>query len=117
MHPILVVLYPPLADYPNHLARAYVLYNYNTNPAFRAYERVFLPTPNIASDAALLLLQKVLPAETAGRLFLISIVLLFVLGCHLLGRAIHGRPTWPARCLPLYWCWRSCAWASSWQSG
>lgn len=109
--PVLFIRYPPLADYPNHLARTYVLRHYNDVPAFhQAYERVLAPIPNIAMDVVLLLLQMVLPAEPAGRVFLVGVVLLFVLGCHMLGRAIHGRPTWLAipccflvYTAPLFW--------------
>jgi hypothetical protein len=95
--PVLAVRYPPLADYPNHLARAFILFHYGEVPAFQAeYLRVLAPIPNVALDVAFLGLFRVLSVEAASRVFLVLLVLLFALGCHLLGRAIQGRPTWMA---------------------
>jgi hypothetical protein len=92
--PILLVRYPPLTDYPNHLARAFVLERYDSTPAFQAdYTRSIEPTPNVGSDVALVSLMKVLPPEIAGRVLLLCVILAFVAGCHLLGNAIHGRNT------------------------
>ena len=49
--PLLSVTYPPLVDYPNHLARAHVLYHYADVPAYQArYYKVLEPIPNLAID-------------------------------------------------------------------
>jgi len=92
--PVALTAYPPLVDYPNHLARAYIEYRYSFTPSFQAlYERVSTPVPNSATDLLIpLLLPYVLPTA-AGRIFLVVTVVLFVLGCHMLGRSLHDRPT------------------------
>ncbi len=70
--PFLVVREPPLLDYPNHLARAFVL-DHLHDPAFQfpAYYRAdWRPYPYILMDLLLIAFQQVLPAETAGKLLL-----------------------------------------------
>lgn len=95
--PFLFTTYTPLVDFPNHLARTHILYHYNDTPAYQMlYERLLEPIPNLASDLVILALLPFVGILTAGKIFLVCIVLLFVAGCHLLGRAIHKRPTWLA---------------------
>jgi len=95
--PILTLDYLPLVDYPNHLARAYILATYTQTPAFTAeYSRVAEPIPNIAIDVIVPVLLRFTSIVPASKVFLAGLILLFVLGCHLLGRAIHGQPTWLA---------------------
>lgn len=92
--PIAVTAYPPLVDLPNHLARAYIEYRYNITPSFQAlYERVWMPVPNSASDLTLPLLLRYVSPSVAVRTFLLATVVLFVVGCRMLGRSFHGRPT------------------------
>src|ERR1700682_1111361 len=70
--PIWVVEFPPLLDYPNHLARPFVLAHLN-DPAFtfnRFYRADWGAYPYLGMDAALLALGRLFPMETAGRLFL-----------------------------------------------
>lgn len=93
--PLLTVEYPPLVDYPNHLARCFILGNYDAVPQFAMrYSRVFQPLPNLAVDLLVSPLQSLFGTMAAGRLFLLLEILLFVAGVHVLGRAIQGRPTW-----------------------
>lgn len=95
--PLLAVEYPPLVDYPNHLARVHILSQYDDVPAFReTYERQFEPIPNLGGDLMILLLNQFVGIFAAGKIFLVLTALLFVSGCHLLGRAIHGGRTWLA---------------------
>ena len=95
--PILAITYHPLVDYPNHLARAHILHRYSEVAQYQlSYRRLVEPIPNVALDVTLLLLLRFVPLLTASKIFLVSLVLLFVAGCHQLGRAIHGRPTWLA---------------------
>ncbi len=95
--PIWAVEYPPLVDYPNHLARGYILYHYDDVPSFRAYYASdYLSTPSLSMDLFMLALQPICAVRTAGKLFLTLTLLLWLLGWHLLGNAIHGRPTWLA---------------------
>lgn len=93
--PLLSVTYPPLTDYPNHLARAHVLYHYTEVPVYQArYDRVVEPLPNLAIDLVVPILLPFVDTITAGKIFLLLTLLLFAAGCHLLGEAAHGRRTW-----------------------
>lgn len=93
--PVLSVTYVPVVDYPNHLARVHILYHYAGVPGYQAmYHRVFEPIPNLAIDLVVPFLLPFVDILTAGKIFLLLAILLFVTGCHQLGKAIHGRPTW-----------------------
>lgn len=95
--PIWIVTYPPLVDYPNHLARGYILYHLHDVPSFAEhFESSYLTTPSLAMDAFMLALQPICEVPTAGKLFLTLTLWLWLSGWHVLGRAIHGRPTWLA---------------------
>ena len=70
--PIWSVAFPPLLDYPNHLARAFVLAHLN-DPAFtfrQFYRSDWGLYPYLGMDASLAVLGRILPIETAGRVFL-----------------------------------------------
>ncbi len=68
--PIFANQFLSINDYPNHLARAAVLLNYYSNPAFSRY---YIPhwgmLPNLASDLWIVGLGHILPVEIAGKLF------------------------------------------------
>jgi len=75
--PIWMVEYPPLLDYPNHLAGAFVLAHLN-DPSFpfnQSYAAHWGPYPYLAMDLTLVGLQRLVPAALAGRLFLSLCVL------------------------------------------
>lgn len=70
--PIWYVAFPPLLDYPNHLARAFVLQHlhdpaYNFGKYYRADWGLY---PYLGMDAALAVLCRIFPIETAGRVLL-----------------------------------------------
>ena len=70
--PIWTVTFPPLLDYPNHLARNFVLAHLR-DPAFsfnRFYRADWGLYPYLGMDASLAVLVRLLPIETAGRVFL-----------------------------------------------
>ena len=70
--PIWVVAFPPLLDYPNHLARSFVLAHLN-DPAFtfrQFYRADWGAYPYLGMDASLAVLGRLFPIETAGRVFL-----------------------------------------------
>src|SRR6266853_5397539 len=70
--PIWIVEFPPLLDYPNHLARSFVLAHLH-DPAFtfnRFYRADWGAYPYLGMDASLAVLGRVFPIETAGRVFL-----------------------------------------------
>jgi len=70
--PIWAVAFPPLLDYPNHLARTFVLAHLD-DPAFsfnRFYRADWGLYPYLGMDASLAVLARLFPIETAGRMFL-----------------------------------------------
>ena len=94
--PIWAAEYPPLVDYPIHLARGYILYHFHDGGFSDYLEIDDRPTPNLAIDAFLLALQPICDVRLAGTLFLTITLWLLLAGWHLLGCAIHGKPTWLA---------------------
>ncbi|MBZ5660157.1 MAG: hypothetical protein LAO08_07085 [Acidobacteriia bacterium] len=70
--PIWSVRFPPLLDYPNHLARSFILAHlhdlaFTFGNFFRADWGAY---PYLGMDASLAVLGRVFPIETAGRVFL-----------------------------------------------
>src|ERR1700730_11451568 len=75
--PIWSVAFPPLLDYPDHLARPFVLAHL-ADPAFtfsRFYRADWGAYPYLGMDASLAVLGRLFPIETAGRIFLSLCVL------------------------------------------
>ena len=70
--PIWTVAFPPLLDYPNHLARAFVLAHLNDSHfSFREfYLSDWGAYPYLGMDASLAVLGRMFPIETAGRVYL-----------------------------------------------
>lgn len=76
--PFLFVTEPPLLDYPNHLARTFILAHLH-DPAFQFseyYRADWKPYPFILWDILMVALQRILPVETAGKLLLMLITVL-----------------------------------------
>jgi hypothetical protein len=75
--PILAVAVPPLTDYPNHLARCYILAFGKSDPTlsqmFSAHWQII---PNIGVDLILPALMHIVPPLIAGRITLALCVLL-----------------------------------------
>ena len=70
--PIWSVKFPPMLDYPNHLARSFVLTHMN-DPAFtfnRFYRADWAAYPYLGMDASLAVLNRIFPVEIAGKVFL-----------------------------------------------
>ena len=78
--PVATIEYPPLVDYPNHLARCFILHNYEIPRYFAEYVRVLQPIPNLAMDLIVPPLLGVLSTSLAGRIFLMLEIVLFVIG-------------------------------------
>ena len=75
--PIWTVRYPPIVDYPNHLASAFVLAHLN-DPSFHFssfYAADWNANPYLAMDVILVGLQRLMPIEIAGRVLLSLCVL------------------------------------------
>jgi hypothetical protein len=90
--PLLVVDVPPLLDYPNHLARVFVLAALPHDPVLaRFYAAHWSIIPNLALDLIGPRLIDVLPVDVAGRLLIAVGVLLPVVGTIAYSTAIGGR--------------------------
>lgn len=98
--PLAVIEVPPLLDYPNHLARAYILANIDQDPLLAArYQVTWLPLPNLAFDLLVPPLSEVVGIYTAGRIFLALSVVLCMIGPLVFHRALYGTYSlWPLSC-------------------
>ena len=70
--PIWLIAFPPLLDYPNHLARSFVLAHLR-DPRFLFgdfYRSDWGLYPYLGMDAVLAVLGRILPIEAAGRVYL-----------------------------------------------
>ncbi len=83
---------PPLFDYPNHLARMHLI----AEGGNRFYAVRWAPLPNLAEDLIVPPLARLMPLETAGKLFLVMIFALTAGGALCLNRAVSGEwRMWP----------------------
>jgi len=90
--PILAVAVPPLADYPNHLARAVILATRDSDPVLqRMFAVHWTLIPNLGVDLLLPPLLRIVPPLLAGRMVVALAVLLPTTGSIALGRACFGR--------------------------
>ena len=97
LSPLLTTAIPPLVDYPNHLARMFVLLHSGENASgtvnYVAHWRLL---PNLAMDLVVPVLAHLVPLEAAGRLFIAVTMALLVIGTATLHRALYGRMgLWP----------------------
>jgi hypothetical protein len=104
--PLALVDVPPLLDYPNHLARAYVL-ALGQHDAFlsRMYATHWAILPNLAIDLILPPLLWIMPVHLAGRLLLGVSLLLPVIGTILCSNATFARQPAPTPATALASCW------------
>jgi hypothetical protein len=89
--PLFLTAIPPLLDYPNHLARMFVLKHLPDDPVLsQMYEAKWRILPNIGMDLLIPPLLKFLSLEVAGKLFVILALVLPTLGAVMLHRALFG---------------------------
>jgi hypothetical protein len=89
---VLTVPIAPLADYVNHLGRMEILATLDSNPLLRRfYDVQWQLIPNLAMDALVPPLGRLIGVELAGRLFLIATLGLTAGGVFALNRALTGR--------------------------
>jgi hypothetical protein len=95
--PVWLTAQPPLVDYPNHLARMYVLLNLPHSEVLqRFYQTDWAILPNLAMDLVIPPLAAVMPLEAAGKTFISLTLFLLSIGPVMLYRAWHGRwSAWP----------------------
>ena len=84
----------PLADLPNHLARAFIIHNIDRSPPLaEAYRVVWQFTPYFVMEVTLDLLQYIMPVYAAGKVFIGLCLAVVVLGVLAVNRAINGQPS------------------------
>jgi hypothetical protein len=95
--PFFAVDVPPVLDYPNHLARLYVLAFGASDPVLRTmYAPHWQIVPNLAIDLIGPPLMQVMPVSVVGRLLLALSAIVPVGGVVLYHRAAFGRwSLWP----------------------
>ena len=95
--PLFYTLIPPLEDYPNHLARMFVLAQIPGNEVLsRFYEVAWAPIPNLIMDITVPPLVHWVGVYIAGRVFIGLTLLLMLLGPMLLHRTLYKNwSAWP----------------------
>jgi len=95
--PVLLAALPPLFDYPNHLARMYLLIHLPDSATLRRYyELRWQALPNLGMDLLVPPLARLMPLGWAGRVFILLALALIAAGSALLHRAATGRwSIWP----------------------
>jgi hypothetical protein len=90
--PVFSTVLPPLFDYPNHLARMHLL----AEGGNRFFQVRWAPLPDLAEDLIVPPLSRLLPLETAGKLFLVMIFAAIAGGVLWLNRTATGAwRIWP----------------------
>jgi hypothetical protein len=86
--PVLLTPIPAMVDYPNHLARMYILTQDGAPDANPYYEVAWALYPNLAMDLLVPRLATLIGVENATRVFLLFSQLLIVTGAALLERVV-----------------------------
>ncbi|HVH75913.1 MAG TPA: hypothetical protein VM755_13445 [Stellaceae bacterium] len=99
--PLFWVRVPALVDYPNHLARMWILAQHGQFPALSAnYLVAWRILPDLAMDLIVPPLTRIISIETAGRVFVALTMLALIAGTATLHRVLNGRwalwPLWSA---------------------
>jgi hypothetical protein len=89
--PVLLTPIPAMVDYPNHLARMYILSQNGTPDANPYYEVAWALYPNLAMDLLVPQMARLISVENATRLFLLLSQVLIVGGALMLERVVKGR--------------------------
>ncbi len=98
--PVWLVEFPPLLDYPNHLAGSFVLAHIH-DPQYRFaewYRADWDLYPYVTMDVVLVLLQRVFPVEVAGKLFLSLTLCSLPCGAFVFLREANPGNEWLALC-------------------
>jgi hypothetical protein len=118
--PLSLTTVPPLVDYPNHLARMWILAHAAEIPDLaRNYAVHWRILPDLGMDLVISAFSVVMPVEQAGRVFIALTILSLVGGTVTLHRALHGRfkiwPIWSVLFIynaALFWGFLSCLFAT-----
>jgi len=108
--PVLLTPIPAMVDYPNHLARMYILSRNGTPDANPYYEVAWALYPNLAMDLLIPQIARLISVENATRLFLLLSQFLIVGGAlaleHVVKRRVHlagFAALMMLYCLPFTW--------------
>lgn len=95
--PVISVRLPPILDYPNHMARMYLIAALpGATDLAHFYRIVWTPLPDLAIDGVVPLLARAMPVDIAMRLFLGAMLLALAGGCLTLHRIAFRRwSLWP----------------------
>src|SRR5689334_2566147 len=101
--PVLHVINPMLADYPNHLARLFVAGSVADNAVLaQSYLARHDFYPYLSMDLIVRALWPLLGLEHAGKVYLIIALLMPLAGTAALARVLHGRiGLWPLAATPV----------------
>ena len=89
--PVLMYPLPPLADYPNHLARMHVIATIGSDPDLsRHYDIHWQIIPNLIMDMVVPLLTRVTDIYHAGQIYTVICLALLATGIFALNRALFG---------------------------
>ncbi len=89
--PVLVFPLPPLADYPNHLARMHVIATIGSDPDLaRYYDIHWQIIPNLVMDVVVPFFARVMDIYHAGQAFTVICCVLVATGVFALNRALFG---------------------------
>jgi hypothetical protein len=92
--PLWPVAVPPLVDYPNHLAREYILAGLDRSDHLGLfYEANWSATPYLAMDVVVQSLSHFMPVDVAAKVFLSLALLLLAMAPVVLNRALFGQVT------------------------
>src|SRR4051794_2201259 len=94
--PVLAVRLPPLLDYPNHLARMWLIAGGAESEPMSGFWAIAWNgvLTNIGIDLAAATLGRLVPIETVGSAMVLAALVLPPLGAILLSRAIFGSWHW-----------------------
>src|SRR5262249_8987103 len=89
--PVVVYPLPPLADYPNHLARMHVIASIGSDPDLaRYYDIHWQIIPNLIMDFVVPPFARLVDIYHAGQAFTVICVLLVASGIFALNRSLFG---------------------------
>ena len=91
--PLIFVTFPPFLDYYSHLARVHITSNIDEFSEFYAINKTI--PPNVSLDVAIRALLNIVSIETAGWLFLVSVIVVQATGLWILNRILQGRQVVP----------------------
>src|ERR1700730_2206856 len=91
--PLLLFPYPGLQDYPNHVARAFILLKPHDPVLQKLYNVQWTTLPNLGWDIWATIVGRFLPLEWTGKLFIAVSNVAIMAGCFALNRAVASKLT------------------------